>query len=41
MKRVARQTQGGWRGLDDYYTPYANCSGESVSLETILYQPGN
>ena len=41
MNRSARHAQGGWRGLDDYYTSYANCSGESASLETILYQPGD
>ena len=41
MERGARHAQGGWRGLDDYYTSYADCSGESASLETILYQPGD
>jgi len=41
MENGARYTQGGWRMLDDYYTSYADCHGESASLETIMYQPGD
>ena len=41
MKSSARHAKGGWRLLDDYYTSYANCHGESASLETIMYQPGD
>ena len=41
MKSGARHARGGWRGLDDYYTSYANCSGQSAYLETIMYDPGD
>ena len=41
MERGARYAQGGWRALDDYYTSYADCSGESARLETVMYRPGS
>ena len=41
MERGARYAQGGWRALDDYYTSYADCSGESAMLETVMYRPGS
>ncbi len=41
MQGAALNSQGGWRMLDDYYTAYADCSGQSAMLETIMYQPGD
>ena len=41
MQGAALNAQGGWRMLDDYYTAYADCSGQSAMLETIMYQPGD
>jgi hypothetical protein len=41
MQGAALNAQGGWRMLDDYYTSYADCGGQSAMLETIMYQPGD
>jgi hypothetical protein len=41
MQGAALDAQGGWRMLDDYYTSYADCGGQSAMLETIMYQPGD
>ena len=32
--------EGGWRGIVDYYTSYADCAGFSAVTETVLHRPG-
>ena len=39
MQASANFANGGWRGRDDYYTSYADCTGESANVEQVLHRP--
>ena len=39
MSRRKMEASGGWRGLREYYQNYADCNGEQLNTETVLYRP--
>ena len=41
MKRQQWHSEGGWRAVSDYYASYADCTGNSANIETIMRVPGD